>query len=274
MSKVIRWWTAAALLVAWVGVAPAQQINRESLQIVDRGSEGYIVLGDKNGDDKKKKKDDKKDKKSEEGKKDKKPYEKHDAAALYDSLRDVIDTGAKMFNPPYGDHAGCYRLYQGSLLSVKPFLAKGLQAKIDAGIANAEKMHSYADRAFELRRVLDEVRASAKPGGGKTSKTPVVTGGSGQISGKLSYQGKPVAGGYFVTLVAAGGKKFSTAIQKNGAFTFATPIAVGDYRIAIEPIPGETIKGSLPTRYASEATSGLAVFVQAGKQSVDLNLVK
>ena len=36
---------------------------------------------------------------------DKKPYEKHDASALNQSLRDVINAGAKMFNEQ-GDHAG------------------------------------------------------------------------------------------------------------------------------------------------------------------------
>ena len=94
-------------------------------------------------------------------KKDKKPFEKHDGSALNESLRDVINAGAKMFNE-HGDHAGCYRLYQGSLISVRPFLSKDLQGKIDAGIASAERMPFFADKAFELRRVLDEVRASSR----------------------------------------------------------------------------------------------------------------
>ena len=70
---------------------------------------------------------------------DKKPYEKHDASALNHSLRDVINAGAKMFNEQ-GDHAGCYRLYQGSLISVRPFLAADLQKRIDDGLATAEKI--------------------------------------------------------------------------------------------------------------------------------------
>ena len=43
-----------------------------------------------------------------------------DPVALADSLREVINTGADLFNK-YGDYAGCYRLYQGGLLSIKPF---------------------------------------------------------------------------------------------------------------------------------------------------------
>jgi hypothetical protein len=192
----------------------------------------------------------------------KKPFEKHDASDLNSSLRDVINVGAKMFNDQ-GDHAGCYRLYQGSLLSVRPFLAPDLQKKIDQGIANAEKMGIYADRAFELRRVLDEIRASTKS-----------TSDKGEVAGRLMFQGRPVNGGYFVTLVGAEGKKFSSAIQKDGSFQFKTPISAGEYRIAIEGIPGEKTKGlSLPPRYAAEGTSGLSIRVQTGKQHVDLNLV-
>jgi hypothetical protein len=184
-----------------------------------------------------------------------------------------------MFNDQ-GDHAGCYRLFQGSLLSVRPFLASDLQKKIDEGIANAEKMRSYADRAFELRRVLDEIRSSSPTGDKKEKKKegkkidePISE--KGQVTGKLTLQGKAVTGGYFVTLVGADNKKFSSAIQKDGSFQFKTPIPLGEYRVAIEPIPGEAVKGAaLPPRYATEGTSGLMVRVQAGKNLVELNLVK
>ena len=91
----------------------------------------------------------------------KKAFEKHDASALNDALRVVINAGAKLYNDN-GDHAGCYRMYQGSLLSVRPFVAPDLQKKIDASIASCEQLGSFADRAFELRRVLDEIRDRTK----------------------------------------------------------------------------------------------------------------
>ena len=224
----------------------------------------------------------------------KKAPEKHDASALNNSLRDVINVGAKMFNDQ-GDYVGCYRLFQGSLLSVRPFLAPDLQKRVDEGIGNAEKMGSYADRAFELRRVLDEIRASTKPAGKivekkdepkekkkedkkddlKEKKKDEPAAAKGQIAGTTTYEGKPIAGGYFVTLIGKGDKKFSSAIQKDGAFRFATPIPDGEYRVVIEPIPGEKAKGlALPPRYASAETSGLIITVQMGKQSINLNLVK
>ena len=215
----------------------------------------------------------------------KKPYEKHDGSALNQSLRDVINAGAKMFNDQ-GDHAGCYRLYQGSLISVRPFLPKELQTKIDTGITNAEKMPSFADRAFELRRVLDEVRASTKSAGTNADKKiddkkkedkkiDEPKSDKGLISGKLSFQGKAVTGGYFVTLISSDGKKFSSAIQKDGTFQFKTPIPLGAYGVAIEPIPGEAVKGiALPARYSAQATSSLTILVQGGNQQVELNLLK
>ncbi len=95
---------------------------------------------------------------------------KHDAAVLRDALRDVINAGADLFN--VGDHAGCYRLYQGGLMAVKPFLGPGMQADIDNAIIAVEKMPRVADRAFALRKVIDAVRAQAGPAAPPTPKMP------------------------------------------------------------------------------------------------------
>src|SRR5262245_38441019 len=199
---------------------------------------------------------------------DKKVADKHDAAALNAALRDVINAGAKIFNEN-GDHAGCYRMYQGALISVRPFLAPDLQKRIDDGMMTAEKLPFFADRAFELRRVLDDIRGQTKGPDGKGGPT----GDKGQVSGNLLINGQPVPGGYFVTLIADDGKKYSSAINKVGEFQFKTPIPPGDYRVAIEPIPTEKAV-AVPKRYTSESTSGLSVRIQAGKQQVNLELVK
>jgi hemoglobin len=76
-------------------------------------------------------------------------------------LRDVINTGADLFNPPVGDHAGCYRLYQGALMTVKPILdhRPDLQKAITTGLADAQRERSISERAFILRRVIDRIRA-------------------------------------------------------------------------------------------------------------------
>lgn len=196
----------------------------------------------------------------------KKTFEKHDAAALNLALRDVINTGAKLYNEN-GDHAGCFRMYEGALIAVKPFVAPDLQKKIDASLGKCDQLGSYAERSFELRKILDEIRERTKgPGDGKAPAAK----GEGTISGKVTFEGKPVAGGYVVVLIGAEKNKFSAAIHKDGTFTLSVP--VGEYRVAIEPIPGA--KGQpLPPRYNSPATSSLAIRVQPGKQDVDLNLV-
>ncbi len=86
--------------------------------------------------------------------------ERHDAKSLRDSLKEVINNGAELFNK-YGDHAGCYRLYQGALLSVKPFLAPTVQKEIDDAITSAEGLPRASDRAFALRKVIDTIREQA-----------------------------------------------------------------------------------------------------------------
>src|SRR5262245_39489144 len=41
-------------------------------------------------------------------------------ATVYKTLRDVINRGADLYNA--GDTAGCYRLYEGALLALRPLL--------------------------------------------------------------------------------------------------------------------------------------------------------
>lgn len=82
---------------------------------------------------------------------------KHDSRALHGSLRDLINAGADLFNEN-GDHAGCYRVYQGGLVSVKPFLPKEYQAKVDQAFVKAAAMQRFSDKAFELRKTIDDIR--------------------------------------------------------------------------------------------------------------------
>lgn len=76
-------------------------------------------------------------------------------------LRDVINTGADLYNPPIGDRAGCYRLYQGSLMTLRPLLdhRPELQRAIDDAQAAAQRETSVGERAFILRKVIDRIRA-------------------------------------------------------------------------------------------------------------------
>jgi hemoglobin len=92
---------------------------------------------------------------------------------IYQVLRTVINTGADLYNQEF-DRAGCYRLYQGSLLTLHPLLSHhpDLQKAIDAGLADAASKPSVAARAFALRAVLDEIRSKLKPGVAHTKEPP------------------------------------------------------------------------------------------------------
>ncbi len=86
--------------------------------------------------------------------------------SVFKALHDVIDHGADLFNIN-GDYAGCYRVYEAGLITVKPFLAHrpDVQKTIDQGLAEAAKKHRVIDRAFALRKVLAQVRIAV---GGET----------------------------------------------------------------------------------------------------------
>jgi len=211
---------------------------------------------------------------------DKKPVaEKHDAQALANALRDVINTGADLFNM-HGDYAGCYRVYQGGLLAIKPFLTPELQKKIDRTIEKAARLPLYSDRAFELRGMIDEIRAQSK-GGATTEakkdekmKATAADTKAGGLEGVVTYNGQPAPPG-FITLVGSDKRRFSASIT-DGKYKFKTAVPPGTYRIAIERIPDAKIPANLdiPARYRSEDTSGLTAEVRAGKMNLDLHLVK
>jgi len=86
-------------------------------------------------------------------------------AQIYATLRDVINQGADLYNPPRNDQNGCYRLFQGALLALKPQLAHRpeLQKAIEAGLRDAEGKRSPSERAFTLRKVIDDVRGKVNP---------------------------------------------------------------------------------------------------------------
>jgi hemoglobin len=85
--------------------------------------------------------------------------------ALYNNLRDVINRGAALYNS--GDQAGCYRLFEGALMAVRPLLAHhpDLQKAITDGLTGAEQDPMLNRRAFALRAVLDRVRDEINPRG-------------------------------------------------------------------------------------------------------------
>ncbi|MBM4068322.1 MAG: hypothetical protein FJ271_05185 [Planctomycetes bacterium] len=92
---------------------------------------------------------------------------------IYLVLRDVANRGAHLFNKQ-NDWPGCYRVYEGGLITVKPFLAHrpDLQKAIDDGIQNAESLNQAIQRAFALRKVIDAIREDLKSAPTSKDKSP------------------------------------------------------------------------------------------------------
>jgi hemoglobin len=94
-----------------------------------------------------------------------------------DALRDVINKGVDVFNPPsmggLGDHNGCYRLFQGALLMARTQLDghPDLTKEIDAGLRDADRLATPGERAHALRRVIDSVRGKLSPSAKKPADT-------------------------------------------------------------------------------------------------------
>src|SRR5262249_37045284 len=91
---------------------------------------------------------------------DDKTFEKNVEAGLVA----VINHGANLFNNQ-NDFAGCYRLYEGPLMSLRPGLGQyaDLQKMIDKGLQEANSIPKMHDRAHALRKVIDEVRFTLNP---------------------------------------------------------------------------------------------------------------
>ncbi len=119
---------------------------------------------------------------------------------LSDTLKDVINKGADLYNPPSRDHNACYRLFQGALMVARIQLDAypEVQKEIDSALQEAERLGPSGERAFALRKALDKIRTtigqkppSVKPADGKSDEK------KGQLparsSTSVTINGKPAA---------------------------------------------------------------------------------
>ena len=208
------------------------------------------------------------------------------------SLRDIHDRGADLYNQSK-DYPAAYRLYEGSLLTVKPLLAHRpeVQKLIDDGLAAAGKEADPARKAFLLHEVIEKVRAELKAvvvpktvdpkpvDPKKTEPKPVdpkkepapmpkPKAEAPTVSGKVTVQGKPLAEGS-VTFVSLDQKvpKVATAAVKDGSFTLkGVPPGMNAVAVTSEKA------GVVPLKFATTDTSGLKYQVQAGANQFDIEL--
>ena len=207
--------------------------------------------------------------------------------AVADVLKEVHNRGADLYNR--GDHAGAYRMYEGALSSVRPFVAHrpAVLKAIEDGLNETAKADGVKVQAFRLHEVIEQVRADlkaelAKPAAAKpetpkpvTPEPPVKPAAPSEaaakvawfIEGTLSVGGKPLAG-CDVTLVSLNNplpRVYTATTTVAGKFEFPDNIKViGPYAVMV------TGKG-VPAKYTTVGTSPLRIVV-AQPYVLDLNL--
>jgi hypothetical protein len=89
-----------------------------------------------------------------------------------DTLKEVHNRGAELYNA--GDHAGAYRMYEGALLTVRPFLPHriNLQKAITAGLEESAKTEGVKIQAYRLHEVIEQVRTELKAEIAKANPEP------------------------------------------------------------------------------------------------------
>lgn len=212
---------------------------------------------------------------------------------VVDTLRDVHNTGADLYNTRK-DFEGTYRMYHGSLLTVRPLLGHRPDAQklIDTGLAAAEKEASVAQKAFRLHEAIEAVRSNlkgepakkpsdAKPDDRKDKKPlekqkgeskppgkgPLAASGGPGFRGTVTLKGQPVSTGE-VILVSLDEPKpivISAAIQENGQYAPGDAVPPGKYVVIV--------KGThIPEKYQLTTTSGLEVEVQSPPTVLNIDL--
>jgi len=89
---------------------------------------------------------------------------------IIEMLARIHDQGAALFNT--GDHGGCYRMFQGALVTVKLVVPRELQEQIDRGIGRAELETTPTRRALALHELIETVRKKLHPTAGAGERLP------------------------------------------------------------------------------------------------------
>jgi hypothetical protein len=207
---------------------------------------------------------------------------------IEETLRRVIDHGADIYNKQ-SDYNGCFRLYEGALIAIKPVLTKypDLQKAIDDGLAGAYTRVRVDERAHALRVVLGSIRMTLNPNlrppgdaekKGETKDTKDTKNAEklpdpslAQVRGKVLLMGKLVPSGY-VVLVGADGGRSSSKIQKDGTYDFSPGIPPGEYTVTIQEAAADENRVAIPQKYQAAATSALRLTATKGAQTFDVNL--
>jgi hypothetical protein len=202
-----------------------------------------------------------------------------------DVLKDVHNRGAELYNR--GDPAACYRMYQGALLTIRPFLAHrpAAQKALDTGLAEVAKSTDPKVQAFRLHQIIEQVRADLKKSAATTKTTgqpekkekeaqkekqkeKPAAGATGTLSGEVRLDGKPL-GGAEVTLVSLALSPplvFTAKTKADGTYAFDKPLPKGQYVVMITG-------AKVPEKFQTAGTSELRFNIAGGPASGDFALM-
>lgn len=216
-----------------------------------------------------------------------------------DVLKDVHNRGAELYNR--GDAAGCYRMYEGALTTVRPFLAHrpAVQKVIADGLAEVAGENDPKAQAFRLHEVIEQVRASLKeemkkpaaeakaespkpapkPGTPKAD-TPAPEGepkkvgpkpgaalaAGGTLGGTVTLDGQPLdrATVMMVSLTLKEPRVF-TAETMGGVYEIGTPVPAGQYAISVSG-------PKVPAKYQELGKGGIRLDVKPGPGKLNIDL--
>src|SRR5262245_59295810 len=93
-----------------------------------------------------------------------KPDQGNQDARIRQGVVNALQLGVPLYNN--GDPVGCYRVYQGALYGLLPFLADRpeLKSAIESGMGIAQAQPTAAQQATVARQLLDQIHDAAKPG--------------------------------------------------------------------------------------------------------------
>ncbi len=193
--------------------------------------------------------------------------------AAAEVLKEVHNRGADLYNR--GDPAAAYRLYEGALSAVRPFVAHRTDVlkAVEDGLNETAKADGAKIQAFRLHEVIEQVRASLKkadaaapapaaPPVTSEKPTPPVTpkpSPKAGVSGVVTLDGKPLSG-VDVTAVSLGQRVprvYTATADAAGAFTLPAGVPGGKYAVMV------TGKG-VPEKFTTVGTSPLRTEVMAG----------
>jgi hemoglobin len=116
-----------------------------------------------------------------------------------------------------------------------------------------------------------EEKKGGEPKGGNPKGTAPDKGAKqASVSGRVIYKGNPLPSGG-VTLVAAGGKKYSGALQGDGTYE-VKGLPPGEYAVAVHNASVKSSITPIPARYFDAQTSGLRVTLTKGANNFDIEL--